>query len=140
MTDHVAPPKRSEIMKAVGTKDTGAEMAVRRLLHAKGFRYRLHRRDLPGRPDIVFPSLRKAILVHGCFWHGHACNKGRLPKSKLDYWRPKIEANKERDAKVMAALAELGWNVAIVWQCELRDIDALKAKLEDFLLVDSVCA
>ncbi len=140
MTDHVTPPKRSEIMKAVGAKNTGAEIAVKRFLHAKGLRYRLHRRDLPGCPDIVFPRLKKAIFVHGCFWHGHACNKGRLPKTKLDYWRPKIEANKERDARVMAALADLGWIVETVWQCELRDIDTLKAKLEHFLLVDSVCA
>lgn len=134
MTDHVTPPKRSEIMKAVRTKDTGAEMIVRRLLHARGYRYRLHRRDLPGSPDIVFPRLRKVLFVHGCFWHGHECNKGRLPKSKLDYWRPKIEANKERDLRSIAALSELGWEVAVVWQCELRDESALMAKLNNFLL------
>lgn len=142
MADHVTPPKRSEIMKAVGTKDTGAEMAVRRLLHAKGYRYRLHRRNLPGVPDIVFPRLRRAIFVHGCFWHGHGCDKGKLPKSKLEYWGPKIEANKERDLRAVAALAELGWNVAIVWQCELRDTAALEVKLDNFLLVNpfSDCA
>jgi DNA mismatch endonuclease, patch repair protein len=127
-------------MKAVGTKDTGAEMTVRRLLHAKGYRYRLHRRDLPGSPDIVFPRLRKVLFIHGCFWHGHNCNKGRLPKSKLDYWRRKIEANKERDLRSIAALSELGWNVAVVWQCELHDIAALTVKLDDFLLTNSVCA
>jgi DNA mismatch endonuclease (patch repair protein) len=121
-------------MKAVRTKDTGAEMIVRRLLHARGYRYRLHRRDLPGSPDIVFPRLRKVLFVHGCFWHGHECNKGRLPKSKLDYWRPKIEANKERDLRSIAALSELGWEVAVVWQCELRDESALMAKLNNFLL------
>ncbi len=127
-------------MKAVGTKDTGAEMTVRRLLHAKGYRYRLHRRDLPGSPDIVFPRLHKVLYDHGCFCHGHDCNKGRLPKSKLVYWRPKIEANKERDLRSIAALLEMGWNVAIVWQCELRDVTALVAKLDNFLLTNSVCA
>ncbi len=140
MTDHVTPPKRSEIMKAVGTKDTGAEMTVRRLLHAGGYRYRLHRRDLPGSPDIVFPRLRKVLFVHGCFWHGHGCDKGRLPKSRLDYWLPKIESTKERDRRCVAALAELGWSAGVVWQCELRDIAALTLKLNSFLLTNSVCA
>lgn len=140
MADHVTPSKRSEIMKAVGTKDTGAEMAVRRLLHAKGYRYRLHRRDLPGSPDIVFPRLRKVLFIHGCFWHGHNCNKGRLPKSKLDYWRRKLEANKDRDLRSIAALSELGWSVAVVWQCALHDIAALTVKLDNFLLTNSVCA
>lgn len=123
-------------MKAVGTRDTGAEMTVRRLLHANGYRYRLHRRDLPGCPDIVFPRLRRAIFVHGCFWHGHGCDKGQLPKSKLGYWGPKIEANKERDLRAVAALAAAGWNVTIVWQCELRDIATLKVQLDNFLLVN----
>jgi DNA mismatch endonuclease (patch repair protein) len=127
-------------MKAVGTKDTGAEMIVRRLLHAKGYRYRLHRRDLPGSPDIVFPRLRKVLFVNGCFWHGHDCDKGRLPKSRLDYWRPKIELNKERDRRSIAALSETGWSVAVIWQCELRDIPALAVKLDNFLLANSVCA
>ncbi len=140
MADHVTPPKRSEIMKAVGTKDTGAEMTVRRLLHAKGYRYRLHRRDLPGSPDIVFPRLRKVLFIHGCFWHGHDCSKGRLPKSRLDYWQPKIEATKQRDRRSIEALSELGWNVAVVWQCELRNIPALMAKLQNFLLTNSVSA
>jgi DNA mismatch endonuclease (patch repair protein) len=126
-------------MKAVGTKDTGAEMLVRRLLHSKGYRYRLHRRDLPGAPDIVFPGFRKAIFVHGCFWHGHDCGKGRLPKSKLEYWQPKIEANKERDRRTIAGLSELGWTAAIVWQCELRDMNAVAMKLDNFLLINSVC-
>jgi len=140
VADHVTSPKRSEIMKAVGTKNTGAEMIVRRLLHSKGFRYRLHRPDLPGSPDIVFPRFRKVVFVHGCFWHGHDCSKGRLPKSKPEYWRPKIEANKNRDLRCTAELMELGWNVAVVWQCELRNIAALSMKIENFLLTDSVCA
>lgn len=127
-------------MKAVGRRDTGAEMTVRRLLHAKGYRYRLHRRDLPGSPDIVFPRLRKVLFIHGCFWHGHNCSKGRLPKSNLDYWRRKIEANKERDLRSIAALSELGWNVALVWQCELHDIAVLTVKLDNFLLTNGVCA
>jgi DNA mismatch endonuclease, patch repair protein len=133
MTDHVTPTTRSKIMKAVGTKDTGAEIAVRRLLHSKGYRYRLHVQDLPGSPDLVFSSLRKVLFIHGCFWHGHDCDKGRLPKSKLDYWRPKIEANKERDLRSISSLMELGWHAGVVWQCELRDVDCLLGRLDRFL-------
>lgn len=140
MADHVSPPNRSAIMKTVGTKNTGPEMIVRRLLHSKGYRYRLHRRDLPGSPDMVFPRLRKALFVHGCFWHGHDCSKGRLPKSKLDYWGPKIEANKERDRRAVAALTEMGWGVETIWQCELRDIPAISTKLNDFLSAPCICA
>ena len=93
-------------------------MIVRRILHRLGFRYRLHRRDLPGSPDIVFTSRRKVIFVHGCYWHGHDCRKGRLPKSRLDYWQPKIEANMKRDSRRLAELRALGWDSLIVWQCE----------------------
>src|ERR1051325_667957 len=104
MTDTRTKEQRSRIMKSVGTRDTGPELAVRRMLHRMGYRYRLHRKDLPGRPDIAFPSRRKAIFVHGCFWHGHACSKGKLPKSRLDYWTAKVKANQDRDAMVIARL------------------------------------
>jgi len=110
---------RSEIMSSVGTKDTRPEMIVRRYLHSQGYRYALHRRDLPGRPDLAFPSRRKVMFVHGCFWHGHGCTWGRLPKTKLDYWAPKIAANVRRDREVMARLQALGWRAHVVWQCRL---------------------
>jgi len=139
MSDHVSPSKRSEIMRTVRTRDTSVELIVRRLLHSKGYRYRLHRRDLPGSPDLVFPGLRKVLFVHGCFWHGHNCNKGRLPKSKPEYWAPKIDANRERDGRAIEALKELGWGVETVWQCELRDRRAISAKLDKFLSPTSIC-
>lgn len=133
MADHVSKSIRSKIMRSVGTQDTGVEMAVRRLLHRLGYRYRLHRRDLPGTPDLLFPKKRKAIFVHGCFWHGHECRYGKLPKSRLDYWSPKIERNRERDRIRLEELRDLGWSPLIVWQCELKDLDSLKAKLVAFL-------
>jgi DNA mismatch endonuclease (patch repair protein) len=120
-------------MQSVGTKDTGPEWAVRRALHRRGFRYRLHAKDLPGRPDIVLPKRKAVIFVHGCFWHGHDCSKGSPPKSKLDYWGPKLATNRSRDSARAAELQELGWRVLTVWQCETRDEIALAAKLLEFL-------
>lgn len=120
MVDRVSPARRSAIMAKVGTKDTGPELALRKILHRMGYRYRLYRRDLPGSPDIVFPARRKAIFVHGCFWHGHKCRWGRLPKSRLEYWAPKIVANRARDKANSRKLRKLGWAVAVVWQCELK--------------------
>jgi len=108
-------------------------MVVRRLLHRLGYRYRLHRKKLPGKPDLVFPSRRKVVFVHGCFWHGHGCSKGQLPKSKLDYWAPKIVGNKKRDERNCAELEAMGWRVLTVWQCETEDTNALKHKLTAFL-------
>lgn len=120
-------------MQSVKQKDTGPEQAVRRALFAAGYRYRLHRRDLPGSPDIVFPSRRKAIFVHGCFWHGHGCAKGRLPKSKTEYWGPKIEANRARDERNARDLKALGWDVLAVWQCELVDIQSALDRIRSFV-------
>jgi DNA mismatch endonuclease (patch repair protein) len=120
-------------MRANKGKDTGPELVVRRMLHAMGYRFRLHRRDLPGTPDIVFPSRRKAIQVHGCFWHGHGCKAGQLPKSRLEFWRPKIDANRERDERNLLALQADGWAVAIVWSCELRDLNKVQERLFLFL-------
>lgn len=131
--DTRTPEKRSEIMSAVRTKDTGPELLVRKLLSAQGYRYRLHRKDLPGRPDIVFPGRHKAVFVHGCYWHGHRCAKGRLPKSRLRYWKPKIAANKKRDARNIAKLKRSGWGVSVVWQCELKNAGTLVRKLKAFL-------
>lgn len=133
MADHVTPERRSFIMSSVRSKDTKQELLVRRALHKLGYRYRVHRRDLPGSPDLVFPSRKKVIFVHGCFWHGHGCQWGRLPKSKLDYWKPKIEANRERDKRNLTALREAGWSVNVVWQCELRNMEATLNRIIGFL-------
>ncbi len=127
-------PQRSAIMRAVKSTNTRPEMVVRSLAHRLGFRFRLHRKDLPGRPDLVFAGRRKAIFVHGCFWHGHDCKRGsRMPKANAGYWRSKIAGNTARDAKSQAALAAAGWGVLIIWECETKDLDALRARLLDFL-------
>ena len=120
-------------MKSVGTRNTGPEMVVRGLLHRLGYRYRLHAKDLPGKPDIVFRRKRKAVFVHGCFWHGHGCNKGRLPKSRDEYWGPKIKANQARDERTVQALGGLGWQTLTVWQCDTHDKAALERVLREFL-------
>ena len=125
---------RSRIMRAVKSTDTGPERLVRQALHAAGYRYRLHRKDLPGSPDIVFPGRRKAIFVHGCFWHGHDCARGaREPKTNADYWRQKIARNRERDRRVVAELAAIGWTTETVWECELKDRQELLGRLNLFL-------
>ena len=120
-------------MQAVKTKNTGPEMTVRRALFASGYRYILHRRELPGCPDIAFPGRRKAIFVHGCFWHGHGCAKGRASKSRIEYWGPKLAANRSRDERNLVELGALGWDVFTVWQCELTDMENLLARLGTFL-------
>lgn len=120
-------------MQAVNTENTGPEWVVRRLLHRAGYRYRLHRKGLPGTPDIVFPSRKKAIFVHGCFWHGHECAKGRAPRSRLDYWGPKLAANRARDRRNQDDLEALGWTSLIVWQCETRHAASLLDRLIAFL-------
>jgi DNA mismatch endonuclease (patch repair protein) len=131
--DRVSRTVRSKIMASVRTRDTSAERAVRSLVHRMGYRYSLAREELPGRPDLVFVSRRKAIFVHGCFWHGHDCRYGRLPKSRLGYWRPKIAANRLRDRQQANALRGAGWSVMIVWQCQLKRMVALAARIADFL-------
>ena len=133
MTDTRTSEQRRRIMKSIGQKNTSPEWTVRRLLHRLGYRFRLHRKDLPGTPDIVLPGRRKAIFVHGCFWHGHDCPKGKLPKSNRDYWVPKIRKNKERDARKERELREAGWNIETVWQCQTKDLEALEARLQKFL-------
>jgi DNA mismatch endonuclease (patch repair protein) len=133
MVDTRTADQRRRIMQSVKTQDTGPEWLVRRLLHAKGYRFRLHAKHLPGRPDIVFPSRKKAIFVHGCYWHGHKCSKGQLPKSRLDYWGPKIEANRERDARKSSELKALGWGTLTVWQCQTKNPQKLERRLIAFL-------
>lgn len=125
---------RSRIMRSIGQKDTKPELTVRRTVHRMGFRFRLHRRDLPGSPDLVLPRLRKAIFVHGCFWHQHAgCRSAARPKTRVEYWDAKFNRNTARDARALADLNALGWSVLVLWECELRDRAALQGRLLDFL-------
>lgn len=128
------PETRSRTMRAVKGKNTTPELVVRRLVRSMGYRYRLHRQNLPGKPDMVFPRLRKIIFVHGCFWHGHDCVRGaRMPKANQDYWQKKISGNSSRDASSIAALQSQGWHVAVIWECELKDMAQIKGRLVKFL-------
>lgn len=123
-------------MRAVKGKDTKPEMIVRRLVHGMGFRYRLHRKDLPGKPDLAFGRRKKAIFVHGCFWHQHSesgCRGARMPATRSDYWRPKLTRNKERDERAIAELGRLGWDVLVVWECWLKDVNRTGTVVEAFL-------
>ena len=128
------PETRSRIMRAVKGQNTTPELVVRRLVFASGYRYRLHRKDLPGKPDLVFPRLRKIIFVHGCFWHGHTCARGaRIPQNNRQYWVQKIQRNVIRDRKNRAALKKLGWQVHIIWECKLKDVGKLQSGIGRFL-------
>jgi DNA mismatch endonuclease (patch repair protein) len=132
--DVFTPAQRSAVMRAVPGKDSSAELKVRRLLTRMGLRYRLHRRDLPGSPDVAFPGRKTALFVHGCFWHGHDCRRGaRVPKTNADYWIAKVARNRARDSAVQAALAALGWRAEVVWECELKDEALLEARLRAVL-------
>ena len=127
---------RSENMRRIKSKGMSPELAVRQLVHRMGRRYRLHRRDLPGTPDLVFGPARKAVFVHGCFWHGHddpRCRRGHVPRSNENYWWPKLLRNKERDQRNIAMLEASGWRVLVVWECETRDREKLGAALSGFL-------
>lgn len=122
MNDIVDPRKRSEMMRNIRSANTKPEMTVRRFLHARGFRYRLHDKKLPGSPDIVLPKYRAVVFVHGCFWHHHAgCRYAYLPKSRQDFWKAKFAANRARDKKLVDELQELGWRVLVFWECALRE-------------------
>ncbi|WP_264212990.1 very short patch repair endonuclease [Leisingera thetidis] len=133
MADTLTPERRSANMARIRAKDTKPEMLVRRLVHGLGYRYRLHRKDLPGKPDLVFGPRRKVIFVHGCFWHQHSCPAGRIPASRRSYWEPKLLRNKQRDAEQQAVLQAAGWQVLTIWECETKDRDALQNRLEAFL-------
>ncbi|MGH6854714.1 MAG: very short patch repair endonuclease [Aestuariivirga sp.] len=136
MTDSLTPAARSQRMGMVRGKNTKPELAVRRVVHGMGFRYALHRRDLPGCPDLVFAPRKKVIFVHGCFWHRHAnsrCRLARLPKSRLKFWLPKLESNHRRDQKNIRALKSLGWKILLVWECQLVNKEQLQNKLRRFL-------
>jgi len=126
MPDVFDPEKRSAVMRAVKSRNTAPEMTVRRAAHALGLRFRLGRTDLPGKPDLVFPSRRVALFVHGCFWHGHDCTRGaRIPQTNRAYWQAKIARNIARDRTVLGSLRNLGWKPVMIWECETHDADKL---------------
>jgi DNA mismatch endonuclease (patch repair protein) len=132
--DKLSPEHRGWLMSRVKSKNTTPELAVRRLVFGMGYRYRLHDKRLPGRPDLVFPGRHKIVFVNGCFWHGHkGCRYARLPKTRVDFWREKIGKNRARDRANIALLERDGWMVLTVWQCELKTIDALATELYEFL-------
>lgn len=135
MADVVSPEKRSQMMAGIKSGNTSPELAVRKTLHAAGFRFRLHKRDLPGRPDIVLPKYKTAIFVNGCFWHGHEnCRLFRLPKSRTEFWETKITGNRARDARDIQALQHLGWKSVVVWECAVKG----KGRLSDQLLSNAL--
>ncbi len=136
--DIFSAEKRSEIMRAVKSRDTAPELRIRKALHARGFRYRLNDARLPGKPDLVFPRHRAVLFVHGCFWHGHDCARGaRTPKTNAHYWRKKIARNVKRDALARAALRRLGWRVKISWECDLQDVQREANRIAGWLLTTS---
>lgn len=134
--DKLTPARRSENMRRIRSKDMEPELLVRKLVYRLGYRYRLHGKDLPGKPDLVFPSRHKVIFVHGCFWHQHSkrnCRITRVPKSNLGYWLPKLERNKKRDAQNRRKLRRLGWDYLVVWECQMGQGNALKKIIKGFL-------
>lgn len=134
MTDTFSPEKRSAIMRAVLSENTTPELVVRKIVHRLGFRFRLHRGDLPGKPDLVLPRLQKVIFVHGCFWHQHTCKRGnRTPKTRVEYWEKKLGGNRRRDRRNREKLKRLGWKVLIVWECQTKQFEKLTRRLLRFL-------
>lgn len=136
MTDTLTPSARSARMARIKNKHTKPEMKVRKLVHSLGFRYRLHGKNIPGKPDMVFSGSRKVVFIHGCFWHRHAdsdCSLARLPKSRLDFWKSKLERNAERDGENIELLRRAGWDSLVIWECELRDMGAVERKVVGFL-------
>jgi len=138
MVDVLTPEQRRLNMSRIRGKDTRPELILRRRLHAMGLRFRLHRKDLPGRPDMVFPRYRAAVLVHGCFWHGHDCPLFKWPATRREFWAAKIEGNRARDLRDLAGLAAAGWRVLVVWECALKGparmpVDAVLARVTAWL-------
>lgn len=135
--DKISTERRSALMARVRSRNTKPEIAVRRALHALGYRYRLHRRDLPGTPDLVFPGRRSVIFVNGCFWHGHhGCRLATVPKTRTEFWVRKIQTNRDRDTRVQEALRGDSWRIRVVWECETRSIATLVPELVAFLSDD----
>jgi len=130
--DTRTPEQRSRIMRSVRTYDTGPELVVRKIVHALGLRFRVHGKNLPGKPDVVLARHHAVVFVHGCFWHGHGCAKGKLPKCRLDFWAPKISRNRERDALHVQQLKSGGWRVLTVWQCETKTPNVLRRRIARF--------
>jgi DNA mismatch endonuclease (patch repair protein) len=134
VTDHLSHRKRSLNMAAIHAKNTIPELAVRKIVYGLGYRYRLHDPKLPGKPDLVFPSRRKALFVHGCFWHKHnGCSRATIPKTRTDFWEAKLGSNAARDRRNRRQLLRLGWRVLTAWQCELKDPRRLAERLDEFL-------
>ncbi|MEF2549421.1 very short patch repair endonuclease [Aurantimonas sp. E1-2-R+4] len=133
MVDKLTPEARSRLMARVKGKHTKPEMIVRRTAHGLGYRFRLHRKDLPGRPDLAFPRLRKVIFVHGCFWHRHDCPRGTTPRTNRSFWDKKLARNVERDSAAIVALEAAGWSPLVVWECETRDYKKLVERMRIFL-------
>lgn len=132
--DELTESERRALMARIRKIDTKPELAIRRLVHAMGFRYRLYRRDLPGTPDLVFPSRKKVIFVHGCFWHRHDCASGRkLPSRNLEYWQPKLARNRARDQENIAKLKKLGWKSLVIWECQVSEKARLERRIRQFL-------
>ena len=133
--DPLTPQQRSERMSRVRGKDTKPELVIRRLVWSLGYRYRLHSKKLPGRPDLVFPGRKKVIFIHGCFWHQHGegCRQYRMPRSKLDFWLPKLEGNKQRDANNQQLLREMGWDYLVIWECQIKDREEVSKRIVNFL-------
>ena len=133
VNDRLSPFQRSRVMSRIRGKNTAPEMLVRGMVRGMGFGYRLHRRDLPGSPDLVFAGRKKVIFVHGCFWHQHACARGKRPSSNRRFWNSKLDANVQRDKRNIAALKDDNWQVLVVWECETKDRTKLSERLEEFL-------
>jgi len=132
--DSLTPEKRSWNMSRIKNRDTKPELLVRSLLHRKGYRFRLHRKDLPGKPDIILPRFKTVIFVHGCFWHRHeGCRYAYNPKSRADFWQKKFSGNVVRDQAVQAALLDLGWKVYVIWECETKKMELLERKIEQII-------
>lgn len=134
MTDVFSKDTRSQIMRQVRGKDTKPELIVRSFIHRLGFRFRLHKKNLPGKPDLVFSSRHKVVFVHGCFWHGHKCRRGnRMPKSNAEYWQNKIKKNVQRFLRQKRDLKKLGWEALVIWECQIGDLKKLRKKVLNFL-------
>ncbi len=133
MADRISPEERSRLMAKVKRSNTKPEVIVRKLLHARGWRYRLHVKGMPGTPDIVFSSRRAVLFVNGCFWHGHTCRLGRLPSTRPEFWGPKIQANRERDRRKIDQLIADGWRAMTIWQCSLKEPEVVLRQIEYFL-------
>ncbi|MCC6537820.1 MAG: DNA mismatch endonuclease Vsr [Bryobacterales bacterium] len=134
MTDRLSKTRRSENMRRIRSKDTSPEMTIRRLLHGLGYRYRLHVKTLPGKPDLVFPSRGCVLMVHGCFWHGHpGCRESKTPQTNQDYWIGKLQKNRDRDRRHLRALRRLGWRVMVIWECQTEKLETIQSRILRFL-------